>query len=160
MLKPPHTLDDPASPPWSSSDEIEAALRALAAASRKTDQAAYHRVLFSIGNGHARTYWPAALSLIPRLADLLCDGTEVARLRALHVLLDLLCLFAPEPGFEIVETPEGRRHLAQLVRAEISRLERAVAQIEASTPSLREQRLAVELLACLAERPAVRPDAS
>jgi hypothetical protein len=43
--------------------------------------------------------------------------------------------------------------LAQLVRTEIARLERAVEELEASTPSLRAQRLAVELLSYLAERP-------
>jgi hypothetical protein len=154
VLTQPYILDEPVSPPWSSSDEVEAAFRAAAAASKKTDQAAYHRVLFSIGNGHARTYWPAALSLIPRLEGLLCEGTEIARLRALHVLIDLICLFAPEPGFEIVETPGGPRHLAQLVRAEIARLECAVERIEASTNSPREQRLADELLSYIAEPPA------
>src|SRR5690349_278960 len=112
MLKALHILDEPAPPPWSSSDEVEAAFRALASASRKTDQAAYHRVLFAIGNNHAGTYWPAALSLIPRLEGILCDGTEIARKRALDILIDLIASFAPEPGFEIVETPDGPRDLA------------------------------------------------
>jgi hypothetical protein len=154
MMKEPHTFDERVPPPWSSSDELEAAVRALAGASRKTHQAAYHRVLFAIGNGHARTYWPAALSLIPRLEELLRDGTELARMRALNVLLDLIHLFAPEPGFEVIETARGPRHLAQLVRAEIGRLASAVEQIEASTSSPREQRLAAEILAYVAERPA------
>jgi hypothetical protein len=154
MLKEPYIPDDPAPPPWSSSDEVEAAFRALAAASRKTDQAAYHRVLFAIGNNHAGTYWPAALSLIPRLEELLCDGTAIARVCALDILIDLIGSFAPEPGFEVVATPAGPRHLAQLVRAEITRLERTIEQIESSTSSPREQRLARELLSYIAERPA------
>ena len=75
-------------------------------------------------------------------------------MRALDVLADLIFSFAPEPGFEIIETASGPRHLAQLVRAEITRLERSVEQIESSTSSSREQRLASELLSYLAERPA------
>jgi hypothetical protein len=159
MMKAPHVLDEPAPPPWSSSDEVEAAVRELAAASKKTHQAAYHRVLFSIGNSHARTYWPAALALIPQLEEILREGSELARLRALEVLSALLSSFAPEPEFEIIETPGGPRHLAQLVRIEITRLERAIERISDSTPSPREQRLADELLSYIAERPSA-PEAS
>jgi hypothetical protein len=152
MLKDPNTFEEPVSPPWSSTGEIEAAVRDLAAASRKTNQAAYQRVLFSIGNGHAKTYWPAALCLIPRLEEILSGGTEVARLRALDVLLDLISWFSPEPGYEVVETPGGPRPLDQLVRAEIARLERSIERIESSTTSPKVQRLAVALLSDLAER--------
>ena len=160
MLKAPCAIDRPSPPPWSSADEIEAAVRALASASRKTDQAAYRRVLFAIGNNHARTYWPAALALIPRLEDILLEGTEVARTRALSILLDLIYLFAPEPGFERIETPRGPRPLAELVRAELGRLERAIERIEASTSSPREQRLADEILSVIAAPPQAAPEAS
>jgi hypothetical protein len=151
--------DDPIPPPWSSSDEVEAAVRALAASSKKSHQAAYHRVMFSIGNSHARTYWPAALSLIPRLEELLSEGCEAARLRALNVLASLVW-FEPEPGFELVETPDGPRHLTRLVWAAIARLERALQRIESSTSSPREQRFAAELLSYIAEPRPTPPEAA
>ncbi len=89
MWKSCFVSSEPASPPWNSSDEIEVSVRALAAASRKTGKAAYQRVLFSVANGHAQTYWPAALSLIPRLGELLAEGSDIARLHALEVLVNL-----------------------------------------------------------------------
>ncbi len=142
-------------PPWSSSADVEAALRSLAAASKKTGLAACSGVLFAIGNHHACTYWPAVLAVIPRLAPILRDGTEIARARALSVLIDLILLSAPEPGFEIVETPAGPRELAHLVREEIARLTGPIEHIATSeTAASKEQRLARELLDYIAERPA------
>jgi hypothetical protein len=43
----PHAHDEPAPPPWSCRDEIEAAVGALAVASKQTDQAAYQLVIFA-----------------------------------------------------------------------------------------------------------------
>lgn len=57
--------------------------------------------------------------MIPRLAPILRDGIDLARARTLDVLLDLILLFVPEPGFEYVDTPAGPRALAHLVRDEI-----------------------------------------
>lgn len=142
-------------PPWSSNDDIEAAVRALAAASKKTGMAASSGVLFAVGNHHARTYWPAALSMIPQLGPILSDGTEIARVHALNVLIDLIFLSAPEPGFEVIVTPAGARDLEHLVRDEIGRLSLVVEELAASdTVSPKVTRLASELLDFLAEKPA------
>jgi hypothetical protein len=119
-------------PPWSSSADIEVTLRALAGASEKTGLAACSGVLFSVGNHHAHTYWPAVLAVIPRLAPILRDGTELARARTPGVLIDLILLFAPEPGFEYVDTPAGPRALAHLVRDEIRRLSLAIDDLASS----------------------------
>jgi hypothetical protein len=141
-------------PPWSSSDDIEAAVRALAAASKKTGLAASSGVLFAVGNHHSSTYWPAALSMIPQLGPILSDGTEIARVHALNVLIDLLYLSAPEPGFEVIVTPAGVRDLAYLVREEIARLSLVVEELAASdVASPKVTRLARELLGFLAESP-------
>ena len=141
-------------PPWSSSRDVEAAVCALAAASKKTGMAASSGVLFAIGNPHVHTYWPVVLSVIPQLAPILRDGTEIARVRTLNVLLDIVILSAPEPGFETIDTPSGARDLAHLVGEAIARLTPVLEALAApAAAASRAAGLARELLDCVAPRP-------
>jgi hypothetical protein len=141
-------------PPWSSDSEAEAAVRALATASKRTAQAAYSRVLLAFGNEHASTYWPAVLAVIPALGEILRGGADVPISRTLHVLIDIVFSSRPEPGFELVVTPDGPRDLAYLAGRASARLTADVERIAAdAAASAKTRRIAAELLGFLAERP-------
>jgi hypothetical protein len=141
-------------PPWSSDSEAEIAVRALATASKRTAQAAYIRVLLAFGNEHANTYWPAVLAVVPALGEILRGGAEVPIVRTLHVLIDVIFSFRPEPGFELVATPDGPRDLAYLTGHASARLTSDVERLAADTAiSAKTRRAAADLLGFLAERP-------
>ena len=71
------------------------------------------------------------------------------------MLLELVILSAPEPGFETIDTPSGARDLAHLVGEAIARLTPIVERLAAPTaaPASRSARRALELLDCIAPRP-------
>ena len=91
------------------------ALRALAEATPTNAHWAYHNFLYAIGNDHYGTYYPVVLPVLPFLGALLEDAREVGRARVLDVLIDLVCAFEPQPGFETVATANGLREVKGLL---------------------------------------------
>src|SRR5262245_50977316 len=85
-------------PPAGRPGEVAAALRDLAfATSEDGAQAAYHRVLFAVGNDHRGSYFPIVLDAVPFLGEILAAGTQLARARTLDVLIDVVGSFGPDP---------------------------------------------------------------
>jgi len=94
-------------------------LRGLAEATTATGEAALSRLLFAVGNDHCGSYRPVVLAVVPFLGEILRDGGDTARARTLDALIDLTCSFGPEPGFEHVTTPDGKRHVKELLRERV-----------------------------------------
>ena len=141
-------------PPWSSDLEAELAVRELAAASKRTAQAAGSRVLLAFGNERASTYWPAVLAVIPALGEILRGGVEIPVVRTLNLLIDVVFSLRPEPGFEVVATPAGPRDLAYLAGRASARLTADIERLAAdAAASSKTRRIAAGLLDFLAERP-------
>jgi hypothetical protein len=143
-------------PSWNGPREIPHALRDLRdAATEEAATAAYHRVLYAVGNNHAGTYYPIALSVIPFLGELLLGGTSLVRETTLDVLIDLSVSFEPEAGFETIESAGRARPLAAAVREAIHDLGPLVAAVVSSdAASQRERDLGRELLSSLEDAPA------
>ena len=85
---------------------ISRSLRALAATTAQTSEAAYHGVLFAIGNNHAGTLYPVAPAAVPFLLGIVATGSEWARWTALEVLIDAVG-FAAEPDYATTIDAEG-----------------------------------------------------
>ena len=139
-------------PPANAKDEVGASLRALAVASPDTSQEAYSRMLYALGNNHAGTYYPVALAAVPFLGAILRGGGPTARLRTLDVLVDLIGSFAPEPGFEIVETPSGLRLLRDALKEKVLELATQIERLKVDASSAEEAKLAQDLLSLLYEQ--------
>lgn len=140
-----------AQPPWNKDGEVVAALRALSLTSPQTGDEAYSRVLYALGNNHAGTYYPVVLPAIPFLGAILREGSITARLRTLDVLVDLVGSFEPEPGFEFVATPAGRRALKLLLKEKVLAFADEVERRRSAAASPQEFRLADDLLSLLKE---------
>ncbi len=140
-----------AQPPSNAKDEVTNALRALSAASPETSDEAYSRMLYALGNNHAGTYYPVALAAVPFLGAILREGCPTARLRTLDVLIDLVGSFAPEPGFEVVETSAGRRSLNDVLKDKVLEVATQIERRQLDAESPEEAKLAQDLLALLYE---------
>jgi hypothetical protein len=129
--------------------EVAQALRALAfASSDDAAEAAYHRVLFAVGNDHRGSYFPIVLDAVPFLGEILAGGTRLTRGRTLDVLLDLVGSFGPDP--EVAMDDEARpEDLPALLRARVERLRPLLEEIVADSSAPDVQALAQELIECL-----------
>jgi hypothetical protein len=88
-------------PEWNTIASVAEAMLAIASASNQQQASeAYDRLLYAIGNSHAGTYFPVALTALPKLASVLSDGSSWAQLATLNVLIELTGSFVPEPGYE------------------------------------------------------------
>ena len=95
-------------PKWNSPGEVPEALLQMIQVENKTEaQSAYHRVLFSLGNDHAGTYYPAAIHAVPFLIEMLAHDKDFVREAALDVLIDLLGSFEPEAAFRSFSNSSG-----------------------------------------------------
>ena len=91
-------------PEWNSRTSIEAALSSMDEASTETESwAAYHKLLYAVGNNHAGTYYPVAIIVIPELGGKLGSGSKWTIHSAVNALVDLCCSFQPERGHEHFE---------------------------------------------------------
>jgi hypothetical protein len=135
-------------PEWNAADAVPASLRALAmCASEEEALAAYHAVLYALGNNHAGTYYPVTPTAVSFLGEVLVNGGQWARISTLDILLDLYGSFEPEPGVRTTETGEATHSLGRLVRESISGLSSLVKAAATSDRSVeRERTLAVALL--------------
>jgi hypothetical protein len=66
----------------------------------ESGQAAYHRLLYAIGNSHAGTYLPIALEIWPNVEAVLQVGDAFPMYAAIEAMIDLFTSFKPEPGHE------------------------------------------------------------
>jgi hypothetical protein len=127
--------------------KVEGALRLLADCSPETEQEAYSRVLFAVGNNHGGSYRPVVLPVLPFLHQILREGSSSARETTLNVLIDLISSFDPEVGFEKLNTSSGSRLLVDLLWEGVAVLMPLVRErAKAESASQRERRLALELV--------------
>lgn len=95
-------------------DVVEAALRSLDdVKDERSMWAAYHRVLFAVGNNHSGTLYPAALPAMTRVAEHLWSECEWVRRAAGETLVELLAFefhpdFAPLPTHAAVAAKLSR----------------------------------------------------
>jgi hypothetical protein len=144
-----------AQPDWNIPDEVPRSLRALAASdSRQTADAAYHRLLYSVGNNHAGTYYPVIVPVLPFLGQILTEGNDWARLATLDVLIDLLISFEPEAGYEAgAASGEDEHALRRLVFSGAAQLATCMRPLADASGSQSVRQLASELLAIIARGP-------
>src|SRR4051794_16343949 len=95
-------LDRFAFPSSNKPGEVAQALEALAHCTEANHQDVYHRLLSATGNNHAGSYYPVVVPAIAFLGEILEEGSPVAKVTTLDVLMDLLASFGPEPGFEVI----------------------------------------------------------
>lgn len=85
------------------------ALEAMASARTGNEaQAAYHAVLFAVGNNHGGTFYPAVVAALPLVLEMTRSGRPWTRFAAVEVAIECVTSFEPEPGFERTVLPDGR----------------------------------------------------
>jgi hypothetical protein len=140
---------DIAQPKWNPPNEVPDALRTILRIDDEQDaKNAYNRLLFSVGNNHAGTYYPVVLWVIPFLAEMLLHPNSLVRKTRVEVLVDLVGTFEPEQGFTTFCDASGKESsLQSAVRDALSRI-RPVVEACASRVSndSREHALSLELL--------------
>lgn len=95
-------------PEWSSPQEVEHALAEIHACSDESSStAAYHRVLYAVGNDHAGIYYPVAVPVVRRLSEVLRKSNIWGRRAALEALVDLSYSFEPLPEHAAMSLPDG-----------------------------------------------------
>jgi len=91
-------------PEWNTRSSVKTALSSMDdVKSEAESRAAYHTLLYAVGNNHAGTYFPVALAVIPELGGKLDSKSQWTRHAAVNVLVDLCCSFHPEQGYENFE---------------------------------------------------------
>lgn len=109
-------------PPSYQPGKVPEALTGVAKATSKTDaHSAYQRFMASIGNDHAGTLYPAALTAIDFILELARSDQPWVRVASLEVLRDCATSHVAEPGFELVEgLNQPDADLTSLVRLRIT----------------------------------------
>ena len=88
-------------PEWNDGGSVSMALRSvLSASDEESSSAAYHQLLYAVGNDHAGTYYSVALAILPTLARILREGGPWSQQTILEVLVELYGAFKPQPGHE------------------------------------------------------------
>src|ERR1700761_554422 len=86
-------------PEWNDAQSVSGAFDAiLRADSEKSSEAAYHRLLYALGNNHAGTYYSIALGILPVIDRILHYGPPWSRRSVLEVLIELCGSFEPAEG--------------------------------------------------------------
>ncbi|MCG5216925.1 hypothetical protein [Streptosporangium sp. KLBMP 9127] len=115
-------------PRWYQPETVTAAFADLAKAIHSdTDQGA--GVRSAVGNDHAGTLYPAAVTGTDVLLGIISDRTGPPRDIALSILLDWWGCFQPEPGFESYMDPAGQT--VDLIPAIVQRVEQAAETLQA-----------------------------
>jgi hypothetical protein len=93
-------------PEWNTCNSIVDALTGLITATdAQSSSAAYHHVLYAVGNNHAGTYYPVLIAVLPFLEKIAIEGTDWPQRTALSILDDLFASFSPEPDHEWIVVP-------------------------------------------------------
>ena len=110
-------------------DEVPQVFEALASAANYEEaDAAYTKLTYTVGNGHAGTFYPAAVAAVPKVIELALHGAPWTRWAAAEVLVDWVWTYEADAEFAVVSLPDGRTvDVTQTVRAQIS----------SATPALR-----------------------
>jgi hypothetical protein len=108
-------------PEWNHPDTVPQALQLLASVDDQTlGRRVYHKVLYALGNNHAGTVYPVALPAVPFIRSIAASGQVWARRTAFDILIDL-CMFDPEPGYEMsIQPDQSQVRLADALRHEIA----------------------------------------
>ena len=94
-------LSEFSQPEWNRPDSIaEAFASTLRASDAASSSAAYHELLYALGNNHAGTYYSVVLGVLPIMHHVLLNGSPWAQRTVLEALIDLCSSFVPEPGHE------------------------------------------------------------
>ena len=89
-------------PAWNTPDSVSKALEAVSNASDKeSSQSAYNKLLYAVGNNHAGTYYPVALSIITEIEAIMRSGEMWPQHTVIEAMIDLFISFEPEPGQEV-----------------------------------------------------------
>ena len=78
----------------------------------------YNNVLFTIGNNHAGSYYPAILKALPIIIKIAeTTNNEIVRNCALNIIDDLYCCFGPESGsYNKISTEEIENFVKYTIR--------------------------------------------
>ena len=146
-------LDQPTS---NDVDAVPDAIRALAAATKRTRESAQSRFLSTIGNNHAGTYDPVVLVTMPFLQEILesPDSKDAARTATLDVLVDLLGSFSPTPEHELIDTDKGRRPLHEVLVESARSFRPVLKLISKGTAPPTQKNLAKQVLSLTRKKPA------
>ena len=98
------------------------------AANYEEADAANTKLTYTVGNGHAGTFYPAVVAAVPKVIELALHGAPWTRWAAAEVLVDWVWTYEADAEFAVVSLPDGRTvDVTQTVRAQIS----------SATPALR-----------------------
>lgn len=123
-------LRDVPSAEWYQPDDVPAAFEMLAAASTEQQgQAAYHAMLFAVGNDHAGVLYPVSVAAAPFVVRVAREADGWARWAALEILIEFVGFSVDREQFT---DPTGRVvHTKQANIAEIESLRGDLAFIAA-----------------------------
>lgn len=140
-----------AQPEWNKPHSVPDALAKLMAATDvESCSSACDKLLYSVGNDHAGTYYPVLLAVLPFLEEAVMQGAHWPQRAALSVLDDLYASFHPEPGYEQAVLPGvGAQEIESRFRHRVKALSSALAQIASNNTPNAE--IAGDLLGLLSE---------
>ena len=104
-------------------------------------------ILYAVGNNHRGTYYPAVLTVLPFLREILEVGQTWARITVLNVLTDLAGSYQPDERHATIQMASGEVvKLADALHAAVSEMRPLIHRLaESSELSNNERRLATEL---------------
>ncbi len=126
-------------PEGTSLEEVETALKRVAEAdSEQASDAAYHELLYAVGNNHAGTYCSIVVGVLPCLEEIARDGGPWSQRTVFEVLTDLYS-FTPA----VHQEPYRGASLARQVKDGLARFRPLAGSIEAWRRSCRWERQSV-----------------
>jgi hypothetical protein len=138
-------------PEWNTETSVAEALSSVCeVGDLDSSSAAYHKLLYAVGNNHAGTYYPVVLAIMPLMDELLRVGGPWSVRTVLEALIDLSGSFQPEPGYEVTKDLAGNpRELAHMFKESVSKLRPSLEHLAAGGEF--NAASANELLNCLDE---------
>lgn len=99
-------------PDWNTPGSVALALEELRAAQDEPSaHEAHDRLLSTVGDNLAGTFYPVVLGVLPELQNVLAHGAFWAQRAAMESLIDLCGTFVAEPGYELHEGVDVRSAL-------------------------------------------------
>ncbi len=124
-----------AQPPWNYPNRVEHAIDSVRNAnSEASAYAAYHEVLYAVGNNHAGTYCSVAVPVVAELLRTLTGSKPWAQFAAIEAMIDLTGSFKHEISGFLISFPKGSAAIPieQALVEQVASSAQALAAIAAS----------------------------
>jgi hypothetical protein len=141
---------------WNSADIFAEAVAAVRNAhDDESGRIACQELMRAAANNHAGTYWPVMVPMMDVCAEAIAHGSTWSKRAVLAFLDDIFASFAPEPGFEVVESAGERVPLRDIIQRKYFELVPALSELVAGNAECAP--IASDLLAAIRAAQAAQP---